>query len=83
LDGPNVLVTTIKRAEDGHGVVVRLIETDGKETAITLNLPHLSIEKAWQTNLVEEDRAELTCTEHSVTAPIKAFGITTLRVETH
>jgi len=81
LDQPNVFVTTIKRAEDGQGAIVRLIETDGKETTATLTIPNLVIEKAWQTNLVEENQAQLNCTGNSVIIPVRALGISTLRVQ--
>jgi alpha-mannosidase len=82
VDLPHVLLTVIKRAEDGAGVVLRLVETEGRSTAVTLTMSHLTLVRAWQTNLVEENQAELTCTEHSVTAPVKAFGVTTLRLAT-
>jgi alpha-mannosidase len=82
LDRPNVLLVTIKRAEDGHGLIVRLIETDGNQTTTTLTMPAVTMEKAWLTNPVEENQASLSCTEHEVTVPIKAFGIATVRLQT-
>jgi len=81
LEQPNVLVVTIKRAEDGQGVIVRLIETDGKQGSATLTLPALAIGKAWQTNLVEENQAELEHTDYNVTVPVRSFGISTVRVQ--
>jgi len=30
-------------AEDGDGIIVRLIETEGEEVAATVTLPHLTI----------------------------------------
>jgi len=81
LDQSNVWLVTIKRAEDGHGLIVRLIETEGIETMVTLALPHLAVEKAWRTNLVEENLSELACAEHSVTTPVGAFALTTLRLQ--
>ena len=94
IDRPNIFLLALKRAEDGPrlrgdklapaeagGLIIRLIETEGQEVTATVTLPHLTIKKAWWTNLVEENQAELTHTEHSVTVPIKAFGISTIRVE--
>jgi len=81
LEQPNVLVVAMKRAEDGQGVIVRLIETDGKQGAATLTLPALAVEKAWQTNIVEENQAELEHTDHSVTMPVRPFGISTVRLQ--
>lgn len=81
LDQANVLLVTMKRAEDGQGVIVRLIETDGKQGTVTLTLPVLAVGKAWQTNVVEENQAELQSTDHSVTVPVRPFGISTVRVQ--
>jgi hypothetical protein len=81
LDQPNVMLVTLKRAEDGQGVIVRLIETDGKQGTVTLMMPAVAIAKAWQTNLVEENQADLECTDHSVTVPVRPFGISTVRVQ--
>jgi len=81
LDQSNVLLTTIKRAEDGQGLIVRLIETDGQATTATLTLPAVTVEKAWLTSPVEENQSPLSCTEHRVTVPAKAFGITTVRLQ--
>lgn len=81
IDKPNVSVLTIKRAEDNRGIIVRLIETQGRDAEATVTIPHLNISKAWHTNLVERDHKELSSTDHTVTAPVKAFGITTIRAE--
>ena len=83
VDAPNVLLTTIKRAEDGHGVIVRLIESDGKDTTVTLTLPHVGIQRAWRTNPVEENQARLGFADQRLTIRIPAFGIATLRLETY
>jgi len=87
VDKPNVLLSTLKRAEDGDGIIVRLIETEGKDVTATVTLPHTTIKQAYGTNLVEENKEKLTSsatgnTAHKVTAPIKGFGITTIRLQT-
>ena len=80
VDKPNVLLLTLKQAEDEDGIIVRLIETEGEDSSVTLTLPLFTIEKAHQTNLVEENEKILSTREHAVTVPIKAFGITTIRI---
>ncbi|MCX5638162.1 MAG: glycosyl hydrolase-related protein, partial [Planctomycetota bacterium] len=82
IDKPNVFLLTLKRAEDGDGIIARLIETEGKEVTATLTLLSLTIKKACRTNLVEENMGQLPSTEHSVAFPIRAFGITTIRFQT-
>jgi hypothetical protein len=89
IDKPNVFLLTLKGAEDGDGIIARLVETEGKEVTATLTMSHLVIKKAQQTNLVEENAgdlsargtADLSFTEHSVAFPIRAFGITTVRLK--
>jgi len=81
VDKANVLLSTLKKAEDGNGIIIRLIETEGKNTTTTLTLPFISITQVYQTNLVEENERLLSAQKHEVTAPIKAFGITTIRVK--
>jgi alpha-mannosidase len=82
VDKPNVLVLTLKRAEDKDGIIVRLIETAGRDVTATLTVPPVNIEKAFLTNLVEENGAEATWTTHEVKVPLKAFGIATIRLRT-
>jgi alpha-mannosidase len=83
VDKPNVLLTTLKRAEDGNGVIIRLIETHGRPTTASVALPHVEVTKATLTNLVEEDQGAAVFTEHQVEAKLKAFGIATIRIETN
>jgi len=44
LDEPNVM---LKRAEDRDGIVVRLLETEGKRTTVRLRLPFAKSSRAW------------------------------------
>jgi len=81
VDKPNVLLLTLKEAEDGDGIIIRLIETEGSDVSVTVNLPFIKIGRAYLTNLVEENPGELAAQPHSVTVPVKAFGIATIRVQ--
>jgi len=80
VDKPNILLLTLKQAEDGDGIIARLIETEGRAVTATLTLPFLTIKKAYKTNLVEENENVLSTQEHAVTTPVRAFGITTIRI---
>ncbi len=81
VDMPNVLLLTIKQAEDGNGIIVRLAETEGKAVTTTLSLPHMRIKKARQTNLAEENQADIACTQNQIPVTLDAYGITTIRIE--
>jgi alpha-mannosidase len=82
VDKPNVLLSASKRAEDGDGIILRLTETGGEYTTVTLTFPFLIIHEAHQTNLVEENEKILPAQKGSVTVPIKAFGVRTIRIKT-
>ena len=82
VDKPNVLMTTLKQAEDGNGIIIRLIETQGKETTASVTLPHTEVAKAIITNLVEENEGQAVFTKHEIQVKLEAFGISTIRIET-
>ena len=76
----NVVLLTLKRAEDGDGYIVRLIETEGKESEAEVKVPCLSILRAFETNLVEENQQPLPCARHAVKTILKPFAIATIRL---
>jgi len=81
LDKKNVLLLALKKAEDKNGLIIRLIETEGKDTTVKITLPFLKIKKAYQTNLVEENEKTIPIQKHTIRIPIKSFGITTIRIQ--
>ncbi len=80
IDATNVLMTSLKRAEDGDGLVLRLVETEGRATSVTVDLPFVEIASALATDLVERNGQPVTSDTHSVTVELTAFGLATLRV---
>lgn len=82
VDKPNVLLTTLKQAEDGDGMIIRLIETQGKETTASVMLPHLAVTEAVVTNSVEENKGRAVFTKHQIQVNLRAFGITAVRIKT-
>jgi hypothetical protein len=82
VDKPNVLLTALKQAEDGNGIIIRLIETQGKKTTASVTLPHIEVAKAIITNLVEENEGQAVFTKNEIQVELEAFGISTIRIET-
>ena len=80
VDQSNVVLTSLKHADNEDGLIVRLVETEGKACDVTVSLPFIEIAEAVATDLVERDQQPLAHQANSVTAPIKAFGIATVRV---
>ncbi|MGA9120733.1 MAG: glycoside hydrolase family 38 C-terminal domain-containing protein [Bacteroidota bacterium] len=54
LDSQNVLLSTMKKAEDGDRVVLRLVEEEGRAGKVTLNVFE-QVHRAEQTNIIEND----------------------------
>ncbi|MBN1992331.1 MAG: alpha-mannosidase [Anaerolineae bacterium] len=79
IDRPNVVIETIKRAEDGQGIIVRLYESQRQRGEVTLT-SHFELAGVWQTNLLEENQAELSPAGHEVSFLIKPYQIMTLRL---
>jgi len=81
VDKSNVLLLTLKRAEDNDGLIFRLLETEGLAVVATIDLPYLSIKKVYLANLAEENIEEIAFKEHKITVSVKAFGISTIRLQ--
>jgi len=78
-DLPNVVIETIKQAQDGQGLIVRLYESQRRRGKLTLTTG-FPLAQVWRTNLIEENREALDCDENSVTTFIKPYQILTLRL---
>jgi alpha-mannosidase len=76
---PQIVIETIKRAEDGNGIIVRLYDSQrwrGSEQ-LTCGFP---VKAAWRTNLLEENQTELSVDGKTVTLYVKPFEIATVRI---
>lgn len=76
---PNVVIETVKPAENGQGIIVRLYEAQRQRGKVTLSTP-FPLLAVWQTNLLEENEVELPCSSREVTLAIKPYQIITLRL---
>ncbi len=79
LEGENVVLTALKKAEDGDDLIVRFYEWAGKEADIQLHFSS-GLESASETNLIEDLGGPLTVQGASVTVHTKPYEIKTIRV---
>ena len=79
VDSPNVTIETVKQAEDGRGVIVRLYESQRRRGKLTLTAG-FPLAEAWRTNLLEENQERLDCADNCVTTFIRPYQILTLRL---
>ena len=79
IDSPNVVIETIKKAEDGRGHIVRMYESHRKRGSCTLHFG-FPLQEVWRTNLLEENLERIATMEDATTIDIKPYQIITLRV---
>ena len=79
VDEAGLVLDTIKRAEDGDGLVLRLYEAHGgRGTArVRLDLPLIDARRC---NLLEDDGAELAVEDRELLVPYGPFEIVSVRV---
>ena len=76
---PNVVIETIKQAEDGEGLIIRLFESQRKRGLAVLK-SFIPIQSAWETDLLEENQESCHLVDHEIHLNIKPYEIKTLRI---
>jgi alpha-mannosidase len=79
VDRPNIVIETVKQAEDGNGIILRLYESQRRRGPVTLTIG-LDLAQAWRTNLLEENQAMLEPNGNSVTLTVSPYEIVTIRL---
>ena len=81
LDAPNVIVETVKPAEDGSGdIIVRLYESKRAATRCTLTTS-LPVAAVFQTDMLENEMRELSVNEKAVALEFRPFEIKTVKIK--
>jgi alpha-mannosidase len=75
----NVVIDTIKPAEDGDGWVIRLYESAGGRCEARLAFG-VTINDAWFSNTLEDRLEPLTVEDDAIRLPLRGFQIATLRL---
>ena len=73
----NVILETVKQAENGEGTVLRLFESENARTKTALRVP-AGTKAAYSCNLLEEIEEELPVVDGKVTFVTKPFEIKTI-----
>jgi alpha-mannosidase len=76
---PNVIIETIKQAEDGNGIIVRLYENERNRGTFTVTTG-FNLQAASIVNLLEEEQEMLTVQGNSVTLNMRPYMIASLRL---
>ena len=79
-EADNVIIETIKHAEDGDGIIIRLYESQRKRGQVHIRFGG-AIDSAWMTNLLEENGSALVIENDSICLDIKPFQIVTIKIQ--
>lgn len=82
VDSSHVVIESIKQAEQGDDMIVRLYETDNGRADVTLKLLW-NIEEAWECNMMEQEEQSLEAEGQCVKFEMKPFEIKTLKLRLH
>jgi alpha-mannosidase len=79
VSAPNVLISTIKKAEDDDSVVVRLFDIEGKDAEVQLN-SFFPAARSELVNMIEEEGKPLPCQKNVVRLKVGHQSIETLKL---
>ena len=80
IDAPEIVIETVKQAEDGQGLVVRLYESAGASTRAELACG-FALAEAAEANLIEEEPKPLDVSGGALRLDFRPFEIRTLRLK--
>jgi Alpha-mannosidase len=81
VDDPNVLFETWKPAEDGNGTILRFLNLGDDQQTMTVRVPFVHLDQAWQTSAVEKDEQKLALSgNHSFSFAIHPHEIASVRI---
>jgi alpha-mannosidase len=80
VDKSNVIIDTVKKAEDSDDVIIRVYEAYGQRGKVTMNFK-FNPEKALECNLMEENDQRMFVKDKSIAFYIKPYEIRTFKVK--
>ena len=79
VDRENIVIETVKRAEDNRGIIVRMYESLRQRGQVTV-MVGFDLGASYKTNLLEHDLESLDVRGKHVTLSIRPYEIVTLRL---
>jgi len=79
LEQRHVIIETIKQAEDGNGIIVRLYEGERNRGTVTLKAG-FDLKEAYHCNLLEENETPLEVQNNQVQLSMRPYQIATIRL---
>ncbi|MGA2533552.1 MAG: glycosyl hydrolase-related protein [Candidatus Aminicenantales bacterium] len=79
LSAPNVLVSTLKKAEDDDSVILRVYDIEGKDAEAQLNL-FVPVKTAAKVNIIEEEGTALKTGKNGLSLKVGHHAVETFRL---
>jgi alpha-mannosidase len=79
VDAPNVVIETVKQAEDGNGIVVRMYEDQRNRGKVRVKAG-FPLAEAWHCNLLEHNETQLEVVDGQVQLEVTPYQIISLRL---
>ncbi|MDO5415659.1 MAG: glycoside hydrolase family 38 C-terminal domain-containing protein, partial [Lachnospiraceae bacterium] len=80
VDAENVLADTVKKAEDGDGITLRLYETYGKRTRTRVTVPASAGKQAEDCDCMEQPLGRLELEDGAISLEFRPYEIKTIRI---
>lgn len=81
INDPGVEVQYVKKAEDGEGIILHLVNLNEHTTEMHLSFPQKEIESAWLSNPVEQNIKPLTINDNSIKKTLTSRQTAIIRVK--
>jgi len=77
----NVMLTALKQAEDGSGLILRVYETEGRPAKAMIEFPMLTIKEAWLTDGVERSMSKIESSKNQFSIDLQGLEVKTIKVK--
>lgn len=78
-DNRNIMIDAFKKAQDGRGYIIRLVEDEQRRGTATVKLP-FNAKEIIETNMIEEDKASVNAEANGFSFTYKPFEVKTFRI---
>ena len=79
LENDNLIIETVKPAEEGNGIVIRLYDSEGVSSNAVLRL-NGSYSEVWETNMLEDNKRKVEVHNGMIEREFVPFEIVTLKL---
>jgi alpha-mannosidase len=79
LSAPNVLVSTLKKAEDGDAVILRVFDIEGRDAEAALKL-FVPLKGAEKVNIIEEEGTPLKAGKDGLSLKVGHHAVETVKL---